>query len=84
MKKQRPRLKKWKVKKISIQKGLSINNDSEQAITSVKLKKSDLWGAVIVTTSRPEVPCKKGVLKSFTKFTVKYFCQNSFSIKLQA
>ena len=39
MKKQRPWLKKWKVKKISIQIGLSINKDSEQAITSAKEKR---------------------------------------------
>ena len=38
MKKQRPWLKTWKVKKISIQIGLSINKDSEQAITSAKEK----------------------------------------------
>ena len=48
MKKQRPWQKKWKVnqnstvkevKKISIQIGLSINKDSEQAITSAKEKR---------------------------------------------
>ena len=39
MKKQRSWLKKWKVKKISIQIGLSINKDSEQAITSAKEKR---------------------------------------------
>ena len=29
-------------------------------------------------SSRPEVFCKKGVLKNFTKFTVKHLCQSLF------
>ena len=33
-------------------------------------------------SSRPEVFCKKGVLKNFTKFTEKHLCQNLFSLKV--
>ena len=33
--------------------------------------------------SRPEVFCKKGVLRSFSKFTGKHLCQSLFLIKLQ-
>ena len=29
-------------------------------------------------SSRPQVFCKKGVLRNFAKFTVKRFCQNFF------
>ena len=29
-------------------------------------------------TSRPEVLCEKGVLKSFAKFTGKHLCQSLF------
>ena len=35
-------------------------------------------------SSRPEVPCKKGVLIYFAKFTGKHLCQSLFLIKLQA
>ena len=33
---------------------------------------------------RPEVFCKKDVLKNFAKVTVKHLCQSFFLIKLQA
>ena len=35
-------------------------------------------------SSRPEVFCKKGVLRNFAKFTGKHLCQSLFLIKLQA
>ena len=34
-------------------------------------------------SSSPEVSCKKGVLKNFTKFTGKHLCQSLLLIKLQ-
>ena len=34
-------------------------------------------------SSRPEVFCKKSVLRNFTKFTGKQLCQSLFLIKLQ-
>ena len=34
--------------------------------------------------SRPEVFCKKSVLKNFTKFTGKHLCLSLFLTKLQA
>ena len=33
---------------------------------------------------RPEVFCKKGVLRNLVKFTGKHLCQSLFQIKLQA
>ena len=33
-------------------------------------------------SSRPEVFCKKDVLRSFTKFTGKHLCQNLFCNKV--
>ena len=33
-------------------------------------------------TSRPEVFCKKGVLRNFTKFTGKHLCQSLFFNKV--
>ena len=38
----------------------------------------------IFRSSRPEVFCKKGVLRNSAKFTGKYLCQRLFLIKLQA
>ena len=35
-----------------------------------------------VRSSRPEVFCKKGVLKNFTRFTGKYLCQSLFYNKV--
>ena len=35
-----------------------------------------------IRSSRPEVFCKKGVLKNFTKFTGKHLCQNLFFNKV--
>ena len=35
-------------------------------------------------SNRPEVFCKKSVLRNFAKFTGKHLCQNLFLIKLQA
>ena len=35
-------------------------------------------------SSRPEVFCKKGVLRNFATFTRKHLCQVSFLIKLQS
>ena len=32
-------------------------------------------------SSRPEVFCKKGILRNFTKFTGKHLCQGLFLIK---
>ena len=37
-----------------------------------------------IRSSRPEVFCKKDVLRNFTKFTVKHLSRVSFLIKLQA
>ena len=38
----------------------------------------------ICRDSRPEVFCKKDVLRNFAKFTGKHLCQSVFLIKLQA
>ena len=37
----------------------------------------------IVRSSRPEVFCKKGVLRNFTKFTGKHLCQSPFFNKVE-
>ena len=39
-------------------------------------------GVLINRSSRPEVFCKKGVLKNFTKFTGKHLCQSLFFNKV--
>ena len=41
-----------------------------------------LQGGSILRSSRPEVFCKKGVLKNVTKFTGKHMCQNLFFNKV--
>ena len=51
-----------------------------QSETQVRIT---VW--LIFRSSRPEVFCKKGVFKNFTKFTGKHLCQSLyFNIKLQA
>ena len=40
------------------------------------------YGQTINSSSRPEVFCKKGVLRSFTKFTGKQLCQSLFFNKV--
>ena len=37
---------------------------------------------ILYRSSRPEVFCKKGVLKNFTKFTGKHLCQSLFFNKV--
>ena len=34
-------------------------------------------------SSRPDVLCKKGILKNFSKFTGKHLCQSRFLMRLQ-
>ena len=43
--------------------------------TTFRLKQT---GNVLKTSSLPEVFCKKGVLRNFTRFTRKYLCQSLF------
>ena len=38
----------------------------------------------LLRSSRPDVFCKKGILRNFAKFTGKHLCQSLFLIKLQA
>ena len=51
---------------------------------AVNKNKHDLSMIADIRSSRPEVFCKKGVLRNFTKFTGKHLCQSLFLIKLQA
>ena len=43
---------------------------------------SQLFLTINVRSSRPEVFCKKGVLRSFAKFTGKHLCQSFLFIKV--
>ena len=45
-------------------------------------KTSSLFDSLTDTSSRPEVFCKKGVLRNFAKFTGKYLCQRLFFNKV--
>ena len=40
------------------------------------------YSILLLRTSRPEVFCKKGVLRNFTKFTGKHLCQSLFFNKV--
>ena len=40
--------------------------------------------SLLYRSSRPEVFCKKGILRNFSKFTGKHLCQRLFLNKLQA
>ena len=51
--------------------------NSEQIFAFRKLR-----GVEINRSSRPEVFCKKGVLRNFTKFTGKHLCQSLFFNKV--
>ena len=44
---------------------------------------TQLWKKRCKRSSRPEVFCKRGVLRNFTKFTGKHLSRVSFLIKLQ-
>ena len=61
-----------------------------QIINGSEMYLSYIWKIVAQTTglqfrsSRPEVFCKKGVLRNFTKFTEKHLARVSFLKKLQA
>ena len=39
---------------------------------------------LIIRSSRPDVFCKKGILRNFAKFTGKHLCQNLFFIKKES
>ena len=41
-----------------------------------------LYQKYISRSTRPDIFCKKGVLRNFTKFTVKYLCQSLFFNKV--
>ena len=41
-----------------------------------------VYNKTICKSSRPEVFCKKGVLRNFAKFTGKHLCQNLFLNKV--
>ena len=46
-----------------------------------KKKRFRKFDLAFFRSSRPEVLCKKGVLKNFTKFIGKHLCQSLFSNK---
>ena len=55
-----------------------------KALLQLPFLKSYVSSTSLPRNSRPDVFCRKGVLRNFTKFTGKYLCQQSlFSIKLQ-
>ena len=43
---------------------------------------SNVWHFLKGRSSRPEVFCKKGIIKNFTKFTGKHLCQRLFFNKV--
>ena len=56
-------------------------SDNSVAILSWNWSKSGN-NFLIIRNSRPEVFCKKGVLRNFAKFTGKHLCQNLFFNKV--
>ena len=65
----------WKLNVKKPGKGLFVNFFIKAAT-----KKGELF--VNIRSSRPEVFCKKGVLRNFTKFTGKHLCQSLFFNKV--
>ena len=59
-------------------------NNSTGNFKKVFLNKFSLMRKLVhmVRSSRPEVFCKKGVLRNFTKFTGKHLCQSFFFNKV--
>ena len=55
-----------------------------QSLNFCSWKKVSCISWSMFRSSRPEVFCKKGVLRNFAKFTGKHLCQSLFLIKLQA
>ena len=63
----------------------SLTLKSDTSITSAKPNCENLFffcSHKYARRSRPEVFCKKGVLRNFAKFTGKHLCQGLFSNKL--
>ena len=56
---------------------------SLQILFSVSAKRLFFSQNVSVRSGRPEVFCKRVVLKNFAKFTGKHLCESVFKIKLQ-
>ena len=72
-----------KVEYVVKQKVIKIVIDHE-IFTFLVISSNSCFCYFICRSSRPEVFCKKGLLKNLTKFTGKHFCWSIFLIKLQA
>ena len=57
-------------------------NDQASGKTLEKNIKAELSNCQSARSSRPEVFCKKGVLRNFAKFTGKHLCQSLFLNKV--
>ena len=53
------------------------------SILNINELSNEHWGTLL-RSSRPEVFCKKDVLRNFGKLTRKHLCQSLFKIKFQA
>ena len=69
--------------KISKWTNLGLNNEYVQVIARCQVQYGKYF-TILSRSSRPEVFCKKGVLKNFTKFKENTCARVSFFIKLQA
>ena len=78
-----PNQKLDKVEYVVKQKVIKIVIDHE-IFTFLVISSNSCFCYFICRSSRPEVFCKKGLLKNLTKFTGKHFCWSIFLIKLQA
>ena len=61
-------------------------NNMTKCIRCIRRNRIDIFGIIFITTirsSRPDVFCKKSVLKNFAKFTGKHLCQSLFFNKIE-
>ena len=59
-----------------------VNNENTRAICDVLSQSTLSSFHTLLRSSRPEVFCKKGVLKNFEKFTGKHLCHSLFFNKV--
>ena len=71
---------RFRVREKPRMKGLNFHSSSTLPFQNLSRMKS--WREDFSKSSRPEVFCKKGVLRNFTKFTGKHLRQSLFSNKV--
>ena len=60
----------------------NVYKTSNRCLIDVETTSCVYWETLKLWSSRPEVFCKKGILRNFTKFSGKHLCQSLFFNKI--